>query len=335
MELHLVQVQQLDPLGGPILPYRYDEKTKEKFDYAVRIKPIEREFHSINRQVKPYFKKRREGSLDVLKIPEKLALADINIKTRRKIGLIIGSIAKKLFNAPDDISGLESGSDVDVLILNPHSDENPEPMEWGVDWFVRPRNRAPTNGLVQMWYDVCLNEERCRPDKTGTPQKLTAIQIDLKKRVVQYEPEGENDPLAISRRIQKTRAAVELASGLYLPDTKFMSFLSDFCNARRNEMFRILKELKNEMASMNESQFNKNRESMIQRLNIVRRWLHLDPLSLKKITEKDSFKIMFLEAKVRLEREKKYDYLKYPEGDGSRALLSILPGELLKFTEMP
>ncbi|MFA6991866.1 MAG: metallophosphoesterase [Candidatus Gracilibacteria bacterium] len=151
---------------------------------------------------------------------EALMLADINLKTRGLIGVVLGSLAKYLLFQPPSIKSLQGHMDLDVLVLNPHSNKDPGKNEWGVDWWVRPQGMAPTNGRVSLWYDIGL--------KNGVEVENNVDDSDMESpffldedRII-YTPIEQKDSI--------------LKPGLHLLDEDMLKKVISFCNGKAKEI---------------------------------------------------------------------------------------------------
>ncbi len=142
-----------------ILATRYDQNSETKFDFVERDVPDNEKFRQKDEEIAKRFKVHPDGYEDNLTLRDKIMHAQINLHIRRLVGIALGSTAAKIYadkyEHPDFV---RQDTDIDVLLLAPHSRQNPPPFEWGVDWFVRPDGLAPTNGLASTWYDLSLKE---------------------------------------------------------------------------------------------------------------------------------------------------------------------------------
>lgn len=131
-----------------------------------------------------YAKRAREKGLGAnlgAEIPEALTFADINLRARELIGVVLGSLAKYLLFPLSSDEDLRKHKDLDVLILNQHTRMDPKINEWGIDWWVRPEGRPPTNGNVNLWYDIGLKDN----EKFFSPG-LYLLNEDMLKMIVDF-----------------------------------------------------------------------------------------------------------------------------------------------------
>ena len=83
------------------LSQRYDEKyPSEEFDSCHTIEPDVPEYQQVNRIAQGLFLRGEGFYHDRLLLNEKIALAEINLRTRGLIGLVLGSQIKKLMSPP-------------------------------------------------------------------------------------------------------------------------------------------------------------------------------------------------------------------------------------------
>ncbi len=211
---------------------RYDVNSSDQFDdfWKRRAKPFVDGFKRTDKYVRQ-FNIDDKNAIDTIAIDSKLKLAEIALRTRELVGLLLGSTVKKLYDmdpGDDDLTS-ETESDLDVLILNPHTIRNPRPFEWGVDWFVRPQGRFPTNSNIEMVYDLL-------PQDGYKFYVNDAIRAFCRTRNA-YEQDllekGESDvkvPEIISCTRELVIASHLLLPGLYLPEKETMQRIADYCN---------------------------------------------------------------------------------------------------------
>jgi len=210
---------------------RYDESCKEKFDYDVRdLQPTNDEF----RNHRLYYKNLNLDPGQVPQSAEAAVLADVNLRSRGKIGLALGSMAKCLISS----SNFYDHRDLDVLVLNPHARDNPAPNEWGIDWWIRPRGLAPTNGRVSLWYDIALNNNvACLTKEADSMATPLSINFDQQSVVIKpdLQKDMENERQFIVASFRKDIETVLVPAGLYIPDPNTMGQIVQHCNVRARE----------------------------------------------------------------------------------------------------
>lgn len=213
--------------GAPEIPKRYDGfyRRSQKFDFNQRQKPDDPLFIKWD----TYLNEGEELAAGwTLKGAIGLALADISLRSRKLIGVVLGSMVGELYNAPVEAEGLQrlheklkGHHDIDILILDRHSPLHPKPHEWGIDWWIRPqRGMSPSNGETALWYDLSLAK-----DRSPAPEREDAIRL---------EKTGKEVRVAISsvRHAIHENQGVDLEdellpSGLYLPHPAHMLQIRD------------------------------------------------------------------------------------------------------------
>lgn len=206
----------------PTSPERYDEelKPKERFDNGKRSYP----------DFQPYVDRYGIQSDHLVETGQPrfkgiktLRIAEINLKARNMVGLLIGSMAQDTGQGASE-QQLARHRDVDVLILQTFGQKHPGPTEGGVDWWVRPKAphdspRRPMNGNVALWYDISLQED-------------AKVQGETTSRLWDSE-----SPLTHIRK----RAAV-IPAGLYRPSPTTMEQIVD-CATSSAQYLRTTHEL--------------------------------------------------------------------------------------------
>lgn len=243
LRLELICVPQRKYGGSEIRRYDGTHPKDEKFDDIQRDNPTDDE------QYRRYTRYSREHGYPSV-VPgtlEGLCLADINLRTRARIGLLLGSLIPEVRQPPRNIRSLNAHPDVDVLILQPHSRQNPKPNEWGIDWWVRPENQMPTNGRVQTWYDIGLN-----PDvvPATTDQSKLSLSLDPKTQRVRYEPSEQSRVYSLRESTRDDIGKIVIPAGLYIPDEEMQEAIINHCEAHSQERKREGIELYNRLKRM-------------------------------------------------------------------------------------
>ncbi len=219
---------------------RYDGRFPYKFDFGTRTKPDS----DLYQKHDAFFVENNSLLYPPLILPS-VAFADLNLRTRGLIGVVLGSVAKHLVSPPKDIGELNSHRDLDVLVLQPHSPHHPAPNEWFVDWFVRPLgNKTPTNGRVELWYDFGLIDSVETAPSDLKPNNLGPLALDLEKREIRYDPSlarNHYNPslplkLSVARQIRENVEKIILPPGLYLLDSRAFRQVIRHCNKRAEEL---------------------------------------------------------------------------------------------------
>lgn len=211
----------------PTLPRRYDGKSAVKFDSKSRVRAQHPDYKSAYKLWRS-FREPNDRS-DSIKVPKQFlpALADAALKVRNRIGLVLGSSAKRLFNRLDSFDGAV-GSDFDVLILNPHGPENPAPCELDVDWFVRPKDIGyfPTNGMVECVYDLQPAMGLVtRPATQKSKYALKRVASRSRQATLDYDEDRKMEPM-----IEQHGDVIMAEAGLYLPDPGTIEEIIEYCN---------------------------------------------------------------------------------------------------------
>lgn len=203
-------------------------------------------------------------NLEVVPPPSLLAahLADVNLQIRGLVGLVLGSNAKRLYSPGKNISRANRDSDLDVLILNLFSANRPGPQEWGIDWFVRPTideqanlRQTPTNGFVNLWYDIELNEEVAGfGDKSGKIEKLSPLFLDEEMKNLRFDENAVVETIFAVRNNLKTI----IEPGLYLPDSFMMESIVKNAEKKAAKSRDELKSLRRELQKIEKIVKEKN-----------------------------------------------------------------------------
>ncbi len=219
MGIYLIQeYRQPKMWGNP--KWRYDDGAEKKFDFSRRTKPYASIFRAVNKRVN------KKDKYSRLPTSLAIALADLSLGLRGQVGLVLGSLVNSLYEPPEDIDELDDHKDCDVLILNPHSPMNPAPHEWGVDWFVRPEGRAPTNSSVDIWYDVAL-QDGVRVVDPVIKQGDMPIFFNPSTGSVEYKYKNRDNMVNLAAGKQSN-----VPAGLYLPDSELMDVIINHCESK-------------------------------------------------------------------------------------------------------
>ena len=195
---------------------RYDRLSEEKFDFKRREKPSSSLFDAAE-------KEKRRNRIVVERGLRGVTLAEIALKTRCIAGMVLGGLVKSLYRLPENEGDEVSfdRKDVDVIVLNLHSPQSPAPNEWGIDWWVRPDGNAPTNGIVNSWYDVALKSDI----QVGYPKGNSCSgRMDFNINAADFLGDASSEMEIAKRSLsmrEKIRSAL-IPPGLYLPDRETM-----------------------------------------------------------------------------------------------------------------
>jgi len=215
---------QVNPPAVSRIPARYDEHVAASYDFSKRIKPQSDIFNLINlKSVRESFG--MEAAMTGIKA---VAIADINLKTRGLIGMVLGSCVKDLYdyneyNEQYFMECLSGHSDFDVLIMQKHSDRDPKPFEWGIDWWIRPEPHRPTNGNTSLIYDLSLDAHCCststnpNEDDTFFAFSINPYEPSITMRYVPQLVRMVSDKLS-----EENDGRICIPPGLYLPPTEVM-----------------------------------------------------------------------------------------------------------------
>ncbi|GEM_PF-5301482 len=211
--------------GGDRLE-RYDEE-QTPFDVERRVKPDSTMYDAYDQ-----YARRLDLETYAATTLEGIALADVNLRTRGLIGIVLGSAIHDLTEPPEDLFSLRH-SDFDVLILQHHSRHNPAPNEWGIDWWVRPERdierktanyRNPTNGRAKLWYDIALKEHIPIADDADRQEKVS---LDPASAVITVR-----NNMTYSRLHEDECIEEGILPGLYLPDAVTMDCIVEHCHQK-------------------------------------------------------------------------------------------------------
>ncbi|MBU0982007.1 hypothetical protein KKC94_04930 [Patescibacteria group bacterium] len=150
-------------------------------------------------------------------VVEALALADTSLRTRRKAGVVLGSVVPTLrcvTGSEGVMKKLLNHGDLDVLILGAHDAINPAPNEFGVDWWVQAEGKAPSNGRVKLSYGLGLQVDQVVDNSSCQP---FAIDSDHISPVVACEMPSVDEMRARQQRIEQMLREGMIEAGLYLP----------------------------------------------------------------------------------------------------------------------
>ena len=225
--------QVMRPPTLPKLPKRYDKNFRYKFDYPVRIKPYSAEFRLTQRLWRQF---QENGDDRTISSPKHYlpAFADIALRARTKVGIVLGSSAKRLYNRLEDFDEAV-GSDFDVLILDEHTEVNPAPFEFDIDWFVRPdRFSFPTNGNIECVYDLSPTKEFTTVQ--STKKRKYALTYKGNESSLRYD-----DEMAVGTACKDDGGMFKLEAGLYLPHPDTIEEIIQYCNALANENSDIVR----------------------------------------------------------------------------------------------
>lgn len=193
---------------------KFDQFTSENFDVDERCSPETDQYKRFDAFASEHYFS--EKACNVL---EGVALADINLRMRGLVGLVIGSSMRELTSPPADLKEIFDHRDFDVLVLQQHSSKHPAPNEWGVDWWVRPEGRAPTNGRMELWYDIALENGVMASSQHREEQK---VQLDPQKKLI-----------TIDHRLDYRDADIgQVHAGLYLPDAHIAEEIVRHCEEK-------------------------------------------------------------------------------------------------------
>jgi len=342
------------------LAQRYDETYPEdmKFDHARQINPRRAEFKRIDESVQRYFRKENGYYIDELQLHEKIALAEVNLRTRGLVGMVLGSMVPRLVSPPDHLGKLHKHTDIDVLILNEFGKKHPRPFEWGVDWFARPPNGfAPTNGLVRLWYDIEPKSYVSLSKKPARRDPRLPFYLDAKALKLKYKFEAEDLTSQVIGDTRTDTGNCLLRPGLYLPSADIMRKIAENANRVKEELARQVeeaRELTQTIVQAWETSTPFDGSLLIEAMNLCRQLndqLDVLPQSATEIKDEAAFlrrlrrehgklneavnnlrwSIDTLGEKGKTVCEKDYSYLDYSEQPTERALYPILSEDLLTF----
>ncbi len=331
------------------------EQTDESTD---PLNAARQEFQKIQNKTSNLFSRISDRTyMDVLALHEKLGLAEVNLRTRGLVGMVIGSSARKLMQPPRNMREFhKEKTDIDVLILDEFGDNFPRPFEWGVDWFVRPPGELqPTNGLVRLWYDVSIKKTKKR-DKTPQPHDpRLPFYLDTNEMQLKYEFYPENLTEQIIGDTRRQISSRVLKPGLYLPPaaiTKKIKSQAEKANTQIRHLLEQLKPLIRHIEEFRTSVFlctDADVECVLRAIDIINRlnkWHFVQQIGLKNpenlkahlnspmrehiITE--LLKTYHaIENKCEASTGKDYSYLDYGDLPTTNALYPVLDNRLLNF----
>jgi hypothetical protein len=196
---------------------RYDERRNTKFDVDVRDRP------SLPR-VDTYCSRHHLDNITA-NTAEGIAVAYEMLIARDLAAVLLGSAMRDVAN-PAIHDQFPKHRDLDILILNTHSPQNPAPNEAGIDWFVRPKGQRPTNGRSELWYDLeVASGVRIRGRGQQPSYVLTEDGTGIE------ENNAPNDRLALVNR-PKTQGSTAIPAGLYIPDGQIAEMIRHHCQAK-------------------------------------------------------------------------------------------------------
>lgn len=206
LEVQVVSIDQnekLDP-NQKIIPVEFDPDWPSSTD-AVVLPEAEREH--VEYSARRGFPHTPPSNL------ESVVLADVSLKVRGLVGIVLGSRAGDFLAPPDDVNDLQSKeSDLDVLILQPFSSRHPSPGHLGIDFFARHPDgidSLPTNGNVRLWYDLHLKDGMTVADES-TSEAPIVLRTESGELVVRKN---------VATEIGQNQ---EIEPGLYLPSQEVL-----------------------------------------------------------------------------------------------------------------
>ncbi|MEK9166895.1 MAG: hypothetical protein AAB836_01185 [Patescibacteria group bacterium] len=218
--------------------FRYDHQTSSKFDISRSADFKSDEPHQ--KLLKNVDKK------TILPIDVQIPLADGILRNRVLVGVVLGSTAKTLLSFQGDRENLKKHNDLDVLVLNPFGSNHPYPREASIDWWVKPGQTPPTNGVVNMHYDLSLRQGISIKDDSKS-----SLALQLKPDTLEAEFQAEKIPeiIDISRNLKRqilNELNCELEPGLYLPAPETLQSIAIHCEEKYRQLSRDLQEALNE-----------------------------------------------------------------------------------------
>jgi hypothetical protein len=231
-------------------PERYDQKLRAgtRFDHGSRLKPQHQSYWDFEAWLQTHT---RYGMPTT--ILETVAAAQIALKTRGLVGVVLGSLVAYLANPPDDPKLFEEHGDVDVLILQPHSRIHPRPGEWAVDWWIRPGSAdlKPTNGHTFLWYDLALSDSAEVDPKYFSPSRL---QIDTQAFETRIDHSvGFEAVDQLTQHLRNSVGKLHIPAGLYLPPDDVMETIRDHCQDRSREKLTVVAQMKEYLTKFSET----------------------------------------------------------------------------------
>ena len=218
--------------------FRYDHQTSSKFDISRSTDFKSDEPHQ--KLLKNVDKK------TVLPIDVQIPLADSILRNRALLGVVLGSTAKTLLSFQGDNENLKKHRDLDVLILNPFGSNHPYPREASIDWWVKSRQTSPTNGDVNMHYDLSLRDGIFIKNES---KSRAALQLKPDILETEFQAEKIAEIIDISQKLKtqiRNGLNCELEPGLYLPDPEILLSIANHCEEKYKQLSRDLQGALNE-----------------------------------------------------------------------------------------
>jgi hypothetical protein len=336
------------PVCDQRLPKRYDELDPDKPFHKKTVYPVNKEFRKVNKNVRDRFIVGKETYHDDLALHEKLALAEVNLRTRGLVGIVLGSTVAKLYAPPRNMSEIHKHTDIDCLILNTYSPNHPAPMEWAIDWFVRPPDgRPPTNGLVRLCYDIGMRPDMKVSHET-TRSQILPFYLDTKEMQLKFH-EYPEDLTEKYRQTVREKIGVILP-GLYLPSAAIMGKIADVAVIRNELIERKLKQAR-ELTGVLKDQQNPPEEIILRLIEALNALTYSCNLGIKiafknwdtfmeKIKDPGFYRIFMgrVEAilcRIEMHHGEKgkndYSYLIPKSPDTTHCLYPVLEDEYLQF----
>ena len=140
---------------------------------------------------------------------------------------------------------------MDVLILNPHTEYNPKPNEWGIDWWIRPQSTKaqPTNGRISLGYDIELSSDFITKRKTVSP-----LPILLDPEVEEMVLMGNRNRRKFAQ-VEQQGGTFSINSGLYLPSTTIMRRIKKHAEIIQQEKSERRRRVLEQLPRENETAF--------------------------------------------------------------------------------
>ncbi len=223
---------QFNEWGDP--RFRYDEISDTKFDFSRTKRFRSGELHE--KLLKKADKK------TVLPVDIQIPLADLILRNSGLIGVVLGSTAKSLLTFEGDFKSLNMHHDLDVLVLNEFAANHPYPREASIDWWVRPPENRPTNGGVNLHYDLSL---RNGISVKGAMDSASAIRLKPDPLQAENQTQKAAEIRRISRLLKEqiqSASGLQLESGLYLPSPETLVAIANHCEERHENSAKNLQE---------------------------------------------------------------------------------------------
>lgn len=212
----------------PPLNKRYDVEYKEKFDKVELRRYGGKSFTLAQDRIAQFYRFRphtggfTEGPVG---LKERLALADVYLRTQKRVGMVLGSTAARVIDKGYDFHV----SDLDILVMNQHSGLNPRPFEWDTDWFVQPGgDLSPTNSNVKVIYQI--NSRNCFYYSNKWSDDMNERMMG--SRLANERPQQSKLSEIINRKNSEDNC---IYPGLYFPDQDVLSTIADYCNEVREK----------------------------------------------------------------------------------------------------